>query len=102
MLDEQRFVIRVKEYFRNRDLINLRLTVPATITPNEFIYKILHNMTREGLLNIYRLSIVQYCENEFQIIPFIAECRGELDINGLDHLSVLFNTIRLELLEQPD
>jgi len=102
MVNEQRFIIRVKEYYINRDVRNLRLTVPATITPNEFIYKILHNMTRESLLNIYRLSLVQYCINEDQVIPFINECRGELNINSSDHLSLLFNTIRMELLEQSD
>lgn len=96
--EEIRYTFRMIEHYHNRDPRYLRFTATASITFDEFIEKILHEMTRESLINIYKINITQYCEDATQILPFINECRGELDINNPESLSIRFDEIRRSLL----
>lgn len=101
MVNSHNFTFRITEHYRDMDEPRyLRFNAPSTITINEFIEKILQDMTRESLMNIYKLNICQYCEHISQVLPFITECEGELDIHTPNHLSATFDTIRRNLLEE--
>jgi hypothetical protein len=100
--EEELFTFRVLQHFSNREPIILRFRAPSNITLNEFINKIIHDMTRESLMSIYQLNITQYCENMNQVLPFIMQCEGELNIHHSEHLSQTFDNIRRNLLLDMD
>lgn len=98
MLERNNFRIRVIEYYSNRESRIISFFRDSSLTEDEFLDTLLHNMRRECLEDLERLSICQFVDDCSEVYPWLESCGGRVYKDGDDLLSIKFRNKINELL----
>ena len=91
------FRVDILCYFENLETIRIRFNGDTNISDEDFYKNIFRILTKDELMEIYKISCCQICEDESEVIPLIRE-RSKIYFEESDEYTENLKNLKNQIL----